>query len=61
MFPFGAIAGPILEAVAQSLLKELLGGKRRHKRVRYVQRQSFSKMMNHTKTTDFTDWTFFCS
>ena len=28
MFPFGAIAGPILRAVAQALLKKIFGGKR---------------------------------
>ena len=36
MFPFGAIAGPILGAVAQPLLKKISGGERRHKRVRCV-------------------------
>ena len=36
MFPFGAIAAPILGAVAQPLLKNIFGGKRRRKRVRYV-------------------------
>ena len=28
MFPFGAIAGPILRTVAQALLKKIFGGKR---------------------------------
>ena len=36
MFPFGAIAGPILGAVPQPLLKKIFGGKRGHKRVRYL-------------------------
>ena len=36
MFPFGTIAGPILGAITQPLLKKIFGGKRKCKRARYV-------------------------
>ena len=36
MFPFGAIAGPILGAVAKPLLKKIFHDKKIRKRVAYV-------------------------